>query len=212
MKDIDKYKDVLNKLNDLSSVLSKSYAWLSLRKDYKKLDKNKKYVDFINNNFLKSYRASCEAVRINCLLNISLFWDNSSYINIDKLINTIESSKKSFNSEVFEQYSWDRLYLTELKARYQGITNKDIVDVREINKKYKELRQQIRNYRNEHIAHIWNKKYVYNLITVENLEKYLSDIDLIFKTISKKINFFVTDHCYFKEINELSNALKKYIK
>lgn len=206
---VDKYKDVKSKVSELSSILSKSYASLALRKDLKSLSQNKNSVNYINKNILKSYTITCESVRVNCLLNISLFSDKLSRINLDKIINIIEYAKKHFNVNNFKNINENRACIEDLILRFEWVSIGDIKELRDKNSKYSDLKVQITNYRNNRIAHIWSKSYPEDLITTENLEKYLNNIEEIFNIITRKIDFSITSHSYFKEVNEASNLLNR---
>lgn len=209
-----KYQEIYTIIEEINKRLSKSFSYLYLRNEIHILVKNEDNVNLINKYYLAFYSTIKESLRVNSILEISKIFDKNSWIRFDKLINLLKQYNKSLTWESFKKINKDRIFVDELKDRYQKINNEDIEKYKKILHNHEWIINDIKSYRDEYIAHDDLNKKTYNFTTKE-LEDLLKWIEEITNKITRKIDFSSTNRDYFKnkpwsQLNDIFNILTKH--
>ena len=123
--------------------------------------------------------------------------DARQSLHLAKLINFAKSNRKKLNVDEFEKLNSDRVFLKDLVNRYEGIEK---VDFEKIEKKFKEtedIRERIRKYRDQNLAHEDLNKEDIN-ISKEDVVKIFELVSEILNIFSNKTDFSITSYSHIE--------------
>jgi len=189
------FKNLISYLNKLKS---RYFHALSAFFVYKTLDElnalnivgNKEAqenVDVIN-RYKNFFIPSKEALRVYFLLELAKMFDVSDKsLHITKIVNCAQSQIKKLTADDFKEFNQDRDFLKELIKNYEGISQKDIKEIKEILEENEDVLQRLKDYRNQYLAHddIDKEKILIGEDEINNLFEALGKI---MNLISSKLN------------------------
>lgn len=146
------------------------------------------------NRFKSFFIISRESLNFYFLMNLAKILDDASQsLHLNKLINYVNSNQKKLNIEEFKKINSDRTYLDDLVDRYEGITKKDFELINKKLKETKNIREKIKDYRDQYLAHEdLNKNQIH--ISYLDIQKIFDLIAEILNIFSNKMDFSSTDY------------------
>lgn len=138
--------------------------------------------------------------------------DAKQSLHLNKIINFAKSNKQKLNVEAFKETNQDRAFLQELSKRYEGITKEDLEEIDKRLERTKNIREKIKEYRDQNLAHedLKKKKII---ITQEEVVKIFSLIEKILNIFSYKTDFSTTSYQFAKSnCKEDTKRVFEYLK
>lgn len=146
------------------------------------------------NRFKSFFIISRESLNFYFLMELAKLLDDASQsLHLNKLINYVNSNKKKLNIEEFKKINSDRTYLDDLVDRYEGMTKEDFESINNKLEETKDIREKIKTYRDQNLAHEDLKKENVNL-SYGDIEKIFNLLAEILNIFSNKMDFSSTDY------------------
>lgn len=123
--------------------------------------------------------------------------DANQSLHLNKIINFAKSNKKKLNVDGFKKLNQDRAFLQELSKRYEGITKEDFKGIDKKLEETKNIREKIKDYRDQNLAHedLKKKKIIISQGEVVKIFNLIAEILNIF---SYKTDFSTTSYQFAK--------------
>jgi ferritin len=140
--------------------------------------------------------------------------DAKQSLHLNKLINFANSNKKKINVSEFKKLNSDRAFLDNLIARYNEIEKEDIKKINDKLEKTKKIRDKIKRYRDQNLAHEDLRKEKINITSLEII-KIFELIAEILDIFSYKTDFSITSYTHVedeckRDAKNIIKALKRF--
>ena len=146
-------------------------------------EKNVKVFNTFNNLF----GISKETLRVYFFIELAKLFDVSDQsLHITKIINYTKSNIDKLTVNDFVEYNQNRNFIDSLIENYQGVKHDDLMLIKYEIKKYKNIIEKVKTYRNQYLAHDDIKKVEVN-ITGEEIKILFSVIEKILNMFSSKL-------------------------
>lgn len=168
----------------------------------------------VMNKYNAFFQATIYGLRDISIIELAKIIENhKKSLSLEKLINIAESCKEKMKIEDFSEFNTERNFLEELCEKYEGISAKDILELKESWNSIENIREKIRKFRDQYIAHDDLKKEEVDIST-EELNKVFDVVAKILDKLYYKTNFSTNNYFMIKEssINQtkdLINNLKE---
>lgn len=140
--------------------------------------------------------------------------DAKQSLHLTKLINFANSNKKKLNVEEFKKLNLDRVFIQDLADRYEGVKKEDFEKIEKKLEETKNIREKIKKYRDQNLAHEDLKKERINISQAEVI-KILDLIAEILNIFSNKTDFSTTSYSHIegdckKDTKNMFEYLKRF--
>ena len=162
----------------------------------------------IINDFKDFFHITKEAVRVYFFLELAKMFDTSKRsLQINEVINFTESQLTNLSAKDFTEYNQDRELVNELVKAYDGITQKDLQEIKETLKAQEPVIEKLLTYRNKWLAHDDTEKPEIPIISGEEIEKLFETISKIMNTLGGRLNHETWMWDHVKEYTEQDTKL-----
>jgi len=131
-------------------------------------------------------------------------------LHLNKLIDYAEANQKHLTVVDFKELNEDRPFMEELVEKYEGLKNKDLLEIRRNLDEHKDKIQRLKTIRDKHIAHLdLNRKGIKDL-TYEEIEQLIILAHDILNVFSQKLDHVTSDYGVIKRqvIEDTENLVK----
>lgn len=138
--------------------------------------------------------------------------DAKQSLHLTKLINFANSNKKKLNADEFKKLNSDRAFLQDLANRYEGVEKEDFKKIEKKLEETKNIREKIKKYRDQNLAHEDLKKKKVSISQAEVI-KIFDLIAEILNIFSNKTDFSTTSYTHIEsECKRDTKNVFEYLK
>lgn len=203
MSDFIKFQEYLKKLREsYFNTLCAFYSFEALEelRSIKILDKKEAEENVeVMGKFKNFFVITRHALNVYFLIGLAKILDDAKQsLHLTKLINFANANKKKLNVSEFEKLNSNRAFLESLVLRYEEIKKEDFEKIERMLNETKGIRDKIKRYRDQNLAHEDLKKDEINISSIEVI-KIFELVAEIFDIFSYKTDFSTTSYSHIKD-------------
>jgi hypothetical protein len=120
-------------------------------------------------------------------------------IHLNKLLNYAEQNQKKLNVDAFAEFNEGRLYIEELKQKYEGMKRDDLLKVKSMLDDAQNKIERLKNIRDKQVVHIDVDDSDIKPLTYEEIESLLLLSHEVLNIFSAKTNHETSDYQLIKQ-------------
>lgn len=169
----------------------------------------------ILNKFKNFFVITKHALNFYFLMELARILDDAPQsLHLNKLINFANSNNKKLNISEFKKVNSNRVFLDELACKYKGLEKGDFDKIKKQLEETLTIREKIKKYRDQSLAHEDLKKEMVNISKTEVI-KIFKLVEEILNIFSNKTDFSVTSYSHIeveckRDIGNIIEYLKRF--